>query len=173
MRLRHLGLLVLGASLACAATPEPAPDPDPYREPGEIPDIEPKTFAEQGMVLQVYTYKAIAEQLGIAQGFAQLAGLGCSRQYRCNPDELRYGDTVFNCKIRLARTWCPPGICPDATPEPYGPEWETCYSAVVERECASIDEPIECPLLREHSLELRPTDWLLSGRLRSPGPAQR
>lgn len=105
--------------------------------------------------------------------FAILAGLACSWQSRCNRDAVYpEGQTTFDCKIQLARIWCPPDSCSDGEPE--HDVWEECYKAMYTRECEPLDVPgkgpVDCPLLRELDMELDPKAWLITDKV--PNPAQ-
>lgn len=154
-------MLVLGScggQRQDSVQPTPGISTDIHDAQTRTPSISPERYQTGGLVAEVYTYKQIAEQLGIPQAFVQLAGNACTLQSRCIPD-VRVVGSVFECRINLARTWCPPGRCKDDSLDPDSPEWTQCYEATYSRTCDQLEVAIECEHLRSKSMALSPTAW--------------
>ena len=166
--------LALVVTAACSTPTERRVDPDPYQPTGDPeqppPRVKPRVERVGNQYVGLYSYGDIAEQLRMPVGFAVLAGLACSWQSRCNPDAVYpEGQTTFDCKIQLARLWCPPDSCSDGEPEQQ--EWEECFTAMYTRECEPLEAPsgfVDCPLLHELKLGLNPKGWLITDRVPYP-----
>lgn len=182
--------------MSACGTPGDRHDPDPYEQPANQPVptqtapskppppspapltpvfVKPRRVQHQGLTVGLYSYGDIAKQLRMPMGFAVLAGLTCSWQHRCNEDaQYHEGHTTFDCKVQLARLWCPPDSCSDGgLPHP-SDEWAECNTAIVYRECEPLETPskgpIDCPLLRKLDMKLDPKTWLITDKI--PGPTE-
>lgn len=173
-----IAILVLSG---CAGTADPPVRATSERTTNDTPApavSSPKKPSGRPYEVKGYTYGDFAAEIGVDLELISIAQYACDVYNRCNPDrktriigcseELRQEMATYcptcqvctqGCDLPMLLAWCEDRDCLDFNRD-NDPGWDECREEMKARTCNAENEPIQCSIVQELGLTIRPRDFL-------------